>query len=40
MQLPENTGPKIAILAPSDNFVGLYLRSWSMYQISTGFASW
>ena len=23
---------KIAILAPSDNFVGLYLRSWGMYR--------
>jgi len=22
---------KIAILAPSHNFVGLYLRSWGMY---------
>jgi len=25
---------KIAILAPSDNFVGLYLRSWGMYRQS------
>jgi len=26
-RLPESTGAKIAILAPSHNFVGLYLRS-------------
>ena len=25
---------KIAILAPSDNFIGLYLRSWGMYRQS------
>jgi len=31
-RLAENTGrKKIAILAPSDNFVGLYLRSWGMH---------
>jgi len=29
----ENTGrKKIAILASSHNFVGLYLRSWGMYR--------
>jgi len=33
--LAENTGRrKIAILAPSHNFVGQYLRSWGMYRQS------
>jgi len=35
MLLAENTGrKKIAILAPSHNFVGLYLRNWRMYRQS------
>jgi len=34
-RLAENTGrKKIAILAPSHNIVGLYLRSWGMYRQS------
>jgi len=34
-RLAENTGrKKIAILAPLHNFLGLYLRSWGMYQQS------
>ena len=32
-RLAKNTGrKKIAILAPSHNFVGLYLRSYGMYR--------
>jgi len=37
-QLAENTrckkSPKIAIWAPSHNFVGLYLRNWGTYRQS------
>jgi len=35
MQLAKNTGrKKIAILGPSHNFVGLYLRNEGMYRLS------
>ena len=33
-RLAEIQDAKIAILAPSHNFVGLYLRSWNMYRQS------
>ena len=33
MQDPKKS-PKIAISAPSDNFVGLYLRNWGTYRHS------
>jgi len=34
MQLAENTTQKIAIWAPSHNFVRLYLRNWGTYRQS------
>jgi len=33
-RLAEKRTQKIAILEPSHNFVGLYLRSWGMYRQS------